>query len=175
MAARAAGISGRVTSGFRATGRRVHSMRFRHARHQPPRRIRLTNTGSELAEEVDCYLAGTFLEYCGRHRRPLPGWAWVNRFAHGDLDGIVGLCVAPEHEEQVTADASAVESWRNAQRLVARALLPLVADDPAALSRIQKSTLVSLEDLLIELDAVGQLTTRVLVQTARQALRSSIS
>jgi hypothetical protein len=130
---------------------------------------------SGLADEAEAFLAGTYASHLRSRGVTVPGWAWLNDFAHGDLRG---LC---EVHRLLTARIPASgtelheEPWVNAQRLLGRDIPGIVGNDAQLLSRLQDAILVPLELELMSSEAENGLTEYELVQSVRAALRSYIT
>jgi hypothetical protein len=127
---------------------------------------------SRLIADVEAFLCGDYANHLCRKRDPVPGWAWLNTFAHGDLQSL-RRARRPllRRPSAVVADPTGHE-WTVAQQVLAAELLELVEGDPKMLARMQQSVLMPLEFLLMQED---DLTAFDLVQFTRAALRSSIS
>ena len=44
-----------------------------------------------MADEVEAFLGGRFVDYLAKHGQPVPAWAVVNRLAHADHAELVRL------------------------------------------------------------------------------------
>ena len=56
----------------------------RRNRGQPP----TTYEGAQLIADTEAFLSGDYVDYLWRRGMTAPGWAWLNRLAHGDVQGI---------------------------------------------------------------------------------------
>lgn len=134
----------------------------------------LAPLGAVLAQETEAFLSGGYVNQRLHRKGAVPGWAWLNTLAHGELDDIKPL------KGSTFVDYDDVESmmnapWRSAQRILANELLSFVDDDVKSLSHVQQRVLVPLELRLIDTEANRGLSEFELVQSFRAALRSSHS
>ena len=124
-----------------------------------------------LIADAEAFLSGDYANHLCRQRDIVPGWAWLNTFAHGDLRSL-----RRARRPQVIGPSAAVsppaEEWGIARQVLADELLELVAGDSEMLAHLQEIVLVPLEFLLMHEE---DLTAFELVQFTRAALRSSIS
>ena len=135
------------------------------------KRRSLSRDCDRLISDAEAFLSGDYENHVRRHDRRVPGWARLNRFAHGDLR-IVRRARRPFAATKSAAFADwPEEAWRSAQRIVASELLALVGDSPGLLLQLQRSVLVPLELELIGAEAKSHLTALELVQVTRLALR----
>jgi hypothetical protein len=135
----------------------------------------LTASSARLVADAEAFLSGEYANHLRRHRDAVPGWARLNRLAHGDLSNLQ-QCRRPFAATKSAAFADwPEESWRRAQQLLASELLDLVDNDPDKLSHVQRSVLVPLELRMIQIDRERALTASELVQSTRSAVRSSIA
>jgi hypothetical protein len=130
--------------------------------------------GAVLAQETEAFLSGSYVNQRLHRKGAVPGWAWLNTLAHGELDDIKPL------KGSSFVDYDDVESmmnapWRSAQRILANELLSFVDDDVESLSHVQQRVLVPLELRLIDTEANRGLSEFELVRSFRAALRSSHS
>lgn len=97
-----------------------------------------TNPSRELVTEVEAFLDGSMETYLERQGRLVPDWAYVNRLAHCDVDGLGRLASAKAigHGRRV--------DWMAAMASVAEVLRAEVHrsavgdDDSSALRLIQR-------------------------------------
>ena len=134
----------------------------------------LTPIGNALVVEAEGFLSGGLVDVLTSHDEKIPGWAWLNELAHGELAAVVRLSsssaiVGP------SADNDVDSSWRVARQLLADNILELVGRDIAHMHRLQREVLVPLELRLMSSKAEQPLTPALLVSSTRAALRSSIS
>jgi hypothetical protein len=128
-----------------------------------------------LIDDTEAFLSGDYANHLRRRRDTVPGWARLNTFAHGDLETVrqVGHPFPATVPERLAEWSE--ETWKVAQRVLAKELLDLVDNDSGTLSRVQQTVLVPLELQLIHIEAESGLTALKLVQFTRAALRSSTS
>jgi len=124
--------------------------------------------GSDLASEVDAYLAGELLERiaaAGAGGQP-PAWLWLNAVVHGNLARIERLAT------EVPDSGAPANSWRAVQGVLARELLALSERDPDLLATLQRVALVPLE---LVLSAEDTMTPGLVADIAVQELRLSMT
>jgi hypothetical protein len=143
----------------------VISFRRRKSKAKAP-----SEDGSLLIAETEAFLSGDYASYLRSHRREVPGWAWLNSFAHGELTVLRETQRLTHVLASVSGMAGAEKSWVQAQDILRRDLLTIVQDDPHCLKLVQQSILVPLELRLMELEANAGLTAYELVQATRAAL-----
>lgn len=158
------------------------------------RRARTLDCDVQLIVETEAFLSGRILTYLRRAGCPVPGWARLNAFAHGDFhriqqvrrtcDANPGLpngwqgevwAVPDPLEDSWRAGLLEEDAWRRAERVLVDEILALADGDLEKLHCIQRRTLVPLELRLIEMEAREGLTAFDLVRCTRAALRSSTS
>jgi hypothetical protein len=132
----------------------------------------LSVDADRLNSDAEAFLAGIYEDHVRRRDHIVPGWARLNKFAHGDL-----RIVRQATRSFATLKAAAFadwpeEAWRSAQRIVAGEVLQRMGDDPAQLLHLQRTVLVPLELELLRVEATSGLTALQLVQATRLALRS---
>jgi hypothetical protein len=130
--------------------------------------------GSVLIADTEAFLLGKYATYLRSRRRDVPGWAWLNSFAHGELAALRDT----QRSRQLTSAsriAGTEKPWFQAQSIVGRDLLKIVQDDPQRLMLVQQLILVPLELRLMELETNAGLTAYDLVQATRAALRPRTS
>jgi hypothetical protein len=125
-------------------------------------------------EDTEAFLSGDFANHSRRCDGAVPGWARLNRFAHGDLQSVRDARRSFPQGSAAVADGQE-ETWRKAQRLLADELLAVVGGDPELLAAVQRTALVPLELQLIETESTRAVTASELVRSTRAALRSCIS
>jgi hypothetical protein len=142
-------------------------------RHNSERKLRLSPLGAELAAETEAFFSGGYIKKLQSVGDPLPGWAWLNCLAHGELVDVQSLqtVAVAENDGQDGGEVS----WESAQRVLASELLDLTDNDPVLLSRLQRRVLVPLELQMMRTEADRGLGAFELVQSSRAALRSSLS
>lgn len=135
---------------------------------------RRMDAGEQLVDEAEAFLTGDYARRARYLGGTLPGWAWLNPVAHGDLARIRRLrrylrgALAP-------FDSLPREQWKGVQRALVEDVLRIVADDPERLSRVQRRVLVPLELQLIQFEKNGPLTPFEFARTTRAALRAGTS
>lgn len=134
-----------------------------------------TSDGDVLIAEIEAFLSGDYATYLMRRRREVPGWAWLNSFAHGELTTLREAKRSMHPLGTPSHVAGAEKAWFQAQSIVSRDLLRIVEDDPQRLTLVQRSILVPLELRLMELETDAGLTAYDLVQATRAALRPRAS
>lgn len=134
-----------------------------------------TSDGSVLIADIEAFLSGDYATYLRCRRREVPGWAWLNSFAHGELTTLREAQRSMPPLGAPTRLAGAEKAWFQAQSIVGRDLLRIVQDDPQRLTLVQQSILVPLELRLMELESDAGLTAYDLVQATRAALRPRAS
>jgi hypothetical protein len=130
---------------------------------------------SRLIDDTEAFLSGDYANHLRRRRDTVPGWARLTTFAHDDLQSVrqVGQPFPPTVPERFVEWSE--ETWKIAQRVLAKELLDLVDNDSGTLSRVQQTVLVPLELQLMHIEAESGLTALEFVQSTRAALRSSTS
>jgi hypothetical protein len=147
-----------------------------------------------LLIETEAFLSGEFLRHLEGRGSAIPGWAWVNALAHGDLRrirqvrragveqsaalrnwSIEAWTVAEPLEDSWRIARAQEEAWRRAQRVLAEEVLHLVGNDREVLGYLQQTALVPLELHLMERESRGSLSPSDLVIATRSALRSVMS
>ena len=132
----------------------------------------LPAASSRLIADAEAFLSGDYASHLCRKRDIVPGWAWLNTFAHGDLRSLQRARQPQVIGPSALVSEPAAEEWSIARCVLADELLELVDGDPEMLGHVQESVLVPLEFLLMHEE---DLTAFELVQFTRAALRSSIS
>jgi hypothetical protein len=131
----------------------------------------LSADGSLLVAETEAFLSGEYATYLRSRRHGVPGWAWLNSFAHGQLPNLLETQRPPHSLTSVARSRGEDRAWLQAQSILGRDLLKIVQDDPQRLVLVQQSTLVPLELRLMKREATDGLTAYELVQATRAALR----
>jgi hypothetical protein len=132
----------------------------------------LPAASSRLIADAEAFLSGDYANHLCRQRDIVPGWAWLNTFAHGDLRSLRRARRPPVIGPSAVVSQPEAEEWGIARRVLADELLELVAGDAEMLAHLQEIVLVPLEFLLMHEDDLNAFD---LVQFTRAALRSSIS
>lgn len=121
-------------------------------------------TAAVLVDECSAYVTGRFQNYLEWNRQPVPGWAWVNSLAHGDLLMVRRLAEATDRSGGPQA----------AVREIARQVLRIVDEGHETLEDLQHRVLVRLESALAEAcPAVVPVDAAQLRQAIKDALGSS--
>ena len=126
---------------------------------------------SLLVAETEAFLSGEYATYLRSRRHGVPGWAWLNSFAHGQLPNLLETQRSPHALTSISRSKGDDRAWLQAQSILGRDLLKIVQDDPQRLVLVQQSTLVPLELRLMKREATEGLTAYELVQVTRAALR----
>jgi len=131
--------------------------------------------GSGLAEEAEAFLCGTYANYCRSRGINVPRWAWLNRFAHGDLKSVRESHRLLTHRAWISDVEWHEEPWVHAQRIIGKDILAFVGDDAVLLRLLQRAVLVPLELKLMRSQLDSGLTNYELVDFVRTALRKCLS
>jgi len=113
---------------------------------------------SEIIEESESFLNGSYLEYFTEHHSAYdaPPWAWLNVLAHGNAARLEEL-VANEHLSRHQVDKllhhperskPTPQGWNRVRIALAQTLLQVTKGDEAYLRYIQANLLVPLEERL---------------------------
>ena len=104
------------------------------------------SAGLEIADEVEAFLDGRYLERGCASGRPgtAEAWAWLNAVAHAPLSRIAELTEHP------VADADAID-WPEARAVVAAEIVDCCRGDENVLRFLQSEVLVPLELRLVGL------------------------
>ncbi len=98
-----------------------------------------------LADVCEAVLHGRYVEHLQRCHQPVPGWAWLNRLAHGTREELGGLAGA----DHVHTGSTPAPAWRAAQSFLATVVLDRAAEGAGGLTELQCRVLVPLELALI--------------------------
>jgi hypothetical protein len=158
------------------------------------RSARTSDEVERLLVEAEAFLSGDLLRHLEGRASAIPGWAWANAIAHGDIrrirevqracveqlaalnDWSIQAWILPDPLEDSWRVAMTQEAtWRSAQRVLADEVLRLVGDDREVLGYLQQKALVPLELRLMERESRDGLTAPDLVVATRSALRSIMS
>jgi hypothetical protein len=167
------GFGGAIVGGSALVSLVVGSVALLHRRRTATKAP--TSDGSVLIAEIEAFLSGDYATYLRCRRREVPGWAWLNSFAHGELTTLREAQRSLQPLGAPSRLAGAEKAWFQAQSIVGRDLLRIVQDDPQRLTLVQQSILVPLELRLMELETDAGLTAYDLVQETRAALRPRAS
>lgn len=107
------------------------------------RRKPRTSAGSDgdsadIGRECELFLTGRYGERLRAANRPVPGWVWFNRLAHGSRDDLAEL------RADATAQSPAPD-WDRALAVLSGEILHAVDDDPQRLRTLQRDVLIPLE------------------------------
>lgn len=126
-------------------------MRFRRFRHAepgayptPPPDESRGWADSGLADEVEAYLAGRYVDHLTAQGHPVPVWSVLNRLAHADHAALVGLV-----EGNPGDGAHSPHPWAVPERFIAARLIATRGATPEGLDAVQQAVLVPLELSLI--------------------------
>jgi hypothetical protein len=95
-------------------------------------------------------------------RRPVPGWAWFNRLAHGTLEDLAGW-------RAEAAERSLPPEWTQAVAFLTGEILLRVDNDPDRLEALQRDVLIPME-LRLAADWFVPLTPSQLVRQVSEGL-----
>ena len=91
--------------------------------------------------EFDAYLTGAYVRWLVCNRQPVPGWAWINVVAHGELDDLRDLASALNDRSLA---AVKLDMWQQVAAFLAKDVLTAAGDDDL-LRDLQQRVLVPLE------------------------------
>lgn len=101
-------------------------------------RCRRPPNADDTIAQCEAYLSGRYTDWLAERGEPVPGWAWVNRLAHGSRRDIAEAAAADgsvdEREQLVTELARKIESTAHSADI--------------SLIDLQRSTLIPLESRL---------------------------
>jgi hypothetical protein len=153
-------------------------MRFPRFLHRREREAATSGPGPELqnwahlgiAEEVEEYLAGRYVDFLAGRGRPVPAWAVVNRLAHATRDEMARVVEGDLGPDPRTKRHVA---WEESERFIAARLLACTSgsDDLAAL---QRDTLIPLELALILRYRTDRLDAEQVLAASAEAVDSSL-
>lgn len=123
---------------------------------------------SGLADEVEAFLAGRYVDHLATRRQPVPPWAVINRLAHADRTELVNL-VAGMGPDGIPVPRAVQPQWEESERFVAAHLLA-TSGSPEAIRRVQRTTLIPLELALIERVKTERLTAEQVLEAGAAAL-----
>lgn len=124
-----------------------------------------------VADEVEAYLAGRYVELMVARKRPVPAWAVVNRLAHATRDEL-GRVVQGTTMSRGSPPSRRV-AWEESERFLAGSLLARTrgTDDLAAL---QLTSLVPLELALIQAGRAERMDAEQVLAASAEALDGSL-
>jgi hypothetical protein len=150
-------------------------MRFRRKRertqgadHAPAEDHAWKDSG--LADEVEAFLGGRFVDHLARHGQPVPAWAVVNRLAHADHAELVRLVDGDLLDARY--GAAKPHAWAVPERFIAANILVTRGATPEHLREIQRGVLVPLELRLIEDTRHEKMTAEQVLDAVARSLES---
>lgn len=126
---------------------------------------------SGLADEIEAFLAGRYVDFLAARHRPVPAWAVVNRLAHGTRDELARVV-----EGRVGPQASPPQrrvAWEEPERFLAAHLLARTADAGELLT-LQLASLVPLELGLVERVRTERLDAEQVLAMSAEAVEQSL-
>ena len=96
--------------------------------------------------EFDAYLDGSYVTWLLSNGQPVPGWAWLNRVAHGQLDDIRAMAT---HLRRLPATREEVGAWQQVAAFLAKEVVAAAGDEEQLLD-LQRRVLVPVELHLAE-------------------------
>jgi hypothetical protein len=129
---------------------------------------------SGIGEEVEAFLEGRYVDMLGSEGRPIPVWAALNRLAHTDHKGLVGLVAGAGMPSHPRPNARR-HAWAEEERFLAATLLARAGGTPEGLGRLQREALVPVELELISRAAIERMTTHDVLDAGSEALESHTS
>ena len=149
-------------------------MRFRRFRHAepgeyptPPPAEPREWADSGLADEVEAYLAGRYVDHLTAQGRPVPVWSVLNRLAHADHPELVRVVEGNPGDR-----ISKTHPWAVAERFIAARLVATRGATPEGLDAVQQMVLVPLELSLVERARHDKLTPDAILEMSVRALDS---
>jgi hypothetical protein len=104
--------------------------------------------GVGLGAECQAWLAGEWAEYRTARGEDTPGWAWLNRLAHGSESSLRVMTRAP-------ASTTTEGSWDQLRACVADAVIRQAAGSGRSIPDLQQSVLIPIELSLFDDDGAG--------------------
>lgn len=101
---------------------------------------------SGVADEVESFLGGRYVDSLVAAGRTVPSWAVLNRLAHADHEELVRLVAG---QEAAGASGRRRHAWADQERFLAAHLLVTEGTTPEFLARAQQAALVPVELSLI--------------------------
>jgi hypothetical protein len=123
---------------------------------------------SFVADTVEAYLAGRYLEHAEQAQRPLHGWMALNRAAHADPATLQEIAEAE-------LPARAVPAWRHREQVLAQRVLATTGGDREAIREIQIELLMPLELQLLDVHPAAERSLAGSVDVALDALSAWLS
>lgn len=100
--------------------------------------------GTQLVNECEAFLSGTYAAYLQAQRMPVPAWAWINRLAHGTQADIERLA-ANDNGDTPEALTSCIAAH----------LIAVTHQRGISLDSLQHNNLIPLETLLVASEHAG--------------------
>lgn len=149
--------------------------RFRHHERQPASPAGPTEPrawkDSGLADEVEAWLAGRYVDHLSGQGHVVPVWSVLNRLAHADHAVLVRL-VEGDAADPSPYGTRKAHPWAIAERFIAAHLLATRGATPEGLDRVQQSVLVPLELALMARTRYEKMTPDEVLEAGSQALDS---
>jgi hypothetical protein len=150
-------------------------MRFRRKPDDTPRDDRAPAAAhawkdSGLADEVEAFLGGRFVDHLASHGQPVPAWTVLNRLAHADHAELVRLVDGELLEARFGGPKP--HAWAVPERFIAANLLVTRGTTPEALRDVQRSVLVPLELQLIDETRHEKMTAEQVLDAGARALET---
>ncbi|MGH9004171.1 MAG: hypothetical protein ACRDYV_13685 [Acidimicrobiia bacterium] len=142
--------------------------RARGADHTPAEDHAWKDSG--LADEVEAFLGGRFVDHLAKHGQPVPAWAVVNRLAHADHAELVRLVDGDLLDARY--GAAKPHGWAVPERFIAANILVTRGATPERLREIQRVVLVPLELRLIEDTRHEKMTAEQVLDAVARSLES---
>jgi hypothetical protein len=150
-------------------------MRFRRKRetgqgadHAPAEDRAWKDSG--LADEVEAFLEGRFVDHLATHGQPVPAWAVLNRLAHADHAELVRLVDGDLLDPRYGGPKP--HAWAVPERFIAANIVVTRGATPEGLREIQRGVLVPLELQLIEDTRHEKMTADQVLDAGARALES---
>lgn len=124
-----------------------------------------------LADELEAFLAGRYVDFLAARHRPVPAWAVVNRLAHGTRDELARI-VEGRTGPQASPPQRRV-AWEESERFLAAQLLARTADAGELLA-LQLASLVPLELALVERVKTERLDAEQVLAMSAEAVEQSL-
>jgi hypothetical protein len=123
-----------------------------------------------LADEVEAFLGGRFVDHLAKHGQPVPAWAVVNRLAHADHAELARLVDGDLLDARY--GAAKPHAWAVPERFIAANILVTRGATPERLREIQRVVLVPLELRLIEDTRHEKMTAEQVLDAVARSLES---
>ena len=96
--------------------------------------------------EFEAYLEGSYVTWLVSNGHSVPGWAWLNRVAHGQLEELRTMAT---HLRRLPAAREEVGAWQQVAAFLAKEVVAAAGDDEQLLD-LQRRVLVPIELHLAE-------------------------